>query len=349
MLRSHTNSTVNFSTTSLPLTSQLNVHARPFLPTHETNLNIVFLNVCSLRYKVDEIRDFIASRGIHILGLAETWLDDTVRDGELDIPHFTLYRLDRRCRSGGGVAFYCHNSLKIRRREDLETAFLELLWLELQSRGKYSLLGCAYRAPSKPVSCWQDFSDCITRAIEGAHHSIVIVGDFNIDVASSGNAASVRLESVLTELCPTNFIQDPIRVTASSATTLDLILPSVEPSSECEVVQIDISDHFAVRGTFPVLPNPSRQQPARTTLRRRLHRIDWPVFNLDLSTALASVTDLVDLDELTAAWQTATLSVLDCHAPLKFVRKSDRRPCPCLTDHLVQLVRNRNSSQTPIA
>ena len=39
----------------------------------------------------------------------------------------------------------------------------------------------------------------------------------------------------------------------------------------------------------------------------------------------------------------AILSVLDCHAPLKFVQKNDRRPCPWLTDHLVQLVRNRNS------
>ena len=132
-------------------------------------------------------------------------------------------------------------------------------------------------------------------------------------------------------------------MTASSATTLDLIRSSVEPSSQCEAVQIDISDHLVYRGTFPVLANPSRQQPARTTLRRRLHRIDWPVFNSDLSTALASVTDLVDLNELTTTWQTAILSVLDCQAPLKFVRKNDRRPCPWLTDHLVQLVQNRNS------
>ena len=40
-------------------------------------------------------------------------------------------------------------------------------------------------------------------------------------------------------------------MTASSATTLDLILSPVEPLSECEVVQIDISDHLAVRGKFP--------------------------------------------------------------------------------------------------
>ena len=98
--------------------------------------------------------------------------------------------------------------------------------------------------PSKPVSYWQEFSDCITRAIEGARHSIVVVGDFNADVASSGNAASrsVQLEHALAELGLKFFIRDPTRVTASSATTLDHILSSVEPSSVCEVLQIETEE-----------------------------------------------------------------------------------------------------------
>ena len=40
---------------------------------HLQSLTISFLNVCSIRYKLDEIRDFIASRGVSIFAVAETW------------------------------------------------------------------------------------------------------------------------------------------------------------------------------------------------------------------------------------------------------------------------------------
>ena len=39
---------------------------------HLQSLTISFLNVCSIRYKLDEIRDFIASRGVSIFAVAET-------------------------------------------------------------------------------------------------------------------------------------------------------------------------------------------------------------------------------------------------------------------------------------
>ena len=87
---------------------------------HLQSLTISFLNVCSIRYKLDEIRDFIASRGVNIFAVAETWLKPDIADDEVDIPHFNLFRKDRINHRGGGVALYCHEDLQIRRKSDLE-------------------------------------------------------------------------------------------------------------------------------------------------------------------------------------------------------------------------------------
>ena len=83
--------------------------------TKRRPLTISFLNVCSIRYKLDEIRDFIESRGISIFAVAETWLKPDIADGEVDIPHFNLFRKDRINHRGGGVALYCHEDLQIRK------------------------------------------------------------------------------------------------------------------------------------------------------------------------------------------------------------------------------------------
>ena len=114
---------------------------------HLQSLTISFLNVCSIRYKQDEIRDFIASWGVSIFAVAETWLKPNTADGEVDIPHFNLFRKDRINHRGGGVELYCHEGLQIRRRSDLEDRNIELLWADVQAGNQKIMLGCCYRPP----------------------------------------------------------------------------------------------------------------------------------------------------------------------------------------------------------
>ena len=56
---------------------------------------ISFLNVCSVVRKTREVKDLLSTRGIHVLGLAETWLKPSVSDGEVAIPNYTMHRKDR--------------------------------------------------------------------------------------------------------------------------------------------------------------------------------------------------------------------------------------------------------------
>ena len=55
-------------------------------------------NVCSLRRKGAEIEDFISTHGVHILGVAETWLSAHVTDGEVNIPQCVPQRSGKQAR-----------------------------------------------------------------------------------------------------------------------------------------------------------------------------------------------------------------------------------------------------------
>ena len=103
---------------------------------------IGFLNVCSLRGKVREVADFLSSLGVDVFGLAETWLKPSISEGELEVSHYNLFRKDRLHRHGGGVCVYCHESLSVRRRTDLESDALEIMWLDIGNSRTCIRIGC---------------------------------------------------------------------------------------------------------------------------------------------------------------------------------------------------------------
>ena len=66
-------------------------------------MNIVHINICSLRNKVHEINNLLTSDNIHILAISETHLDNSFDDTSVAIQGYNIYRRDRNA-YGGGVA-----------------------------------------------------------------------------------------------------------------------------------------------------------------------------------------------------------------------------------------------------
>ena len=67
------------------------------------DLRVAHLNICSLRYKIDELRLLQRICGFDILGISETHLDSSVPDNFLQIDGLQLIRRDRTKCKGGGV------------------------------------------------------------------------------------------------------------------------------------------------------------------------------------------------------------------------------------------------------
>ena len=65
------------------------------------DLRVAHLNICSLRYKIDELRLLQRICGFDILGISETHLDSSVPDNFLQIDGLQLIRRDRtKCKGG---------------------------------------------------------------------------------------------------------------------------------------------------------------------------------------------------------------------------------------------------------
>jgi len=136
------------------------------------------LNVQSLMSKVDELRALLsgAKRPV-VLGLSETWLDESVLDGEVSIPGYSQYRRDRTSK-GGGVLVYVPESCHSRRRIDLESDKTEAVWVEVHLKKSTILLCTLYRPPNADALVLESLSNMIERA-SAESKEIVLMGDMN--------------------------------------------------------------------------------------------------------------------------------------------------------------------------
>lgn len=72
------------------------------------DLKICHINAQSLRNErhFELFKEYFRCHHFDIITVSETWLNHLVSDNIVFLPSFSLYRHDRRVRSGGGVAIY---------------------------------------------------------------------------------------------------------------------------------------------------------------------------------------------------------------------------------------------------
>ena len=110
-------------------------------------LRVAHLNINSLRYKVDQVCQFLSDHRIDILGLTETHLCNDFNDNELHIPHFRIFRKDR-TEFGGGVALYAKEHLKVTRFCELDCNGIEQISVKVQLKEEVVLHHLLCLSPS---------------------------------------------------------------------------------------------------------------------------------------------------------------------------------------------------------
>ena len=161
--------------------------------TNQRGLKFLHQNIRSLRGKLAELNILISQcPNLHILAFTETWLNDSITDGEVSLPGYSIYRSDRDDGLGGGIAVYVKESLSVIRRSDLEKDFSgECLWLELLlPKAKGILFGTFYRPPSQSdfLDPFQEQLDCVS----AENKEMLITGDFNFDLLNISCPKSTR-------------------------------------------------------------------------------------------------------------------------------------------------------------
>ena len=307
----------------------------------ERKLKIVHLNVRSLICHLDELRCFVKSEAPDVLGLSETWLDNSISDKEISISGYHLLRRDRN-RSGGGVACYVIDQINTELSKScIASSGLEYLWISLTSRGLPSqiMFGCFYRPPSSPAKSVVDICSNLEDMMI-AHKYVIACGDFNIDISDLDKPNTKILTNFITAHNLIQPINEPTRFSSHSSSIIDLFLISPNiPISKSNTLNIAISDHLPI---YLELLWKSIKPPVKSIQRRSFKNVDSAKFNEDLTSLPWSVLDIFDdVDDKLAVFESLFKDVLDLHAPLKTVRIKNN-PAPWISRSIRDDMDTRN-------
>ena len=151
--------------------------------TPEQSLSCISTNCLSLFNKLSELRQLVFDREPSLIALTETWLVPDVKDSELDIPNFSLFRSDSPRGRCGGVALYLSNKLEgaVLADNGLNTPHLNTLWitLPLEKRDRL-LIGLIYRSPATSEAENNSLLSYLSELSLTHHFShLLLMGDFN--------------------------------------------------------------------------------------------------------------------------------------------------------------------------
>ena len=158
-----------------------------------------------------------------IIAVTETWLTTAVSDDDIGLDNYNVYRKYRQGR-GGGVCIYVNTLLPCRRRSDLETDNLEVVWIEVLLLPK----PVPGMSRGDAIAYIQDLQDMLIRASNAAAESIFLMGNFNDrctewDGRHTDSELKQDLVDTTTALGLHQLINQPTYHTRTSSNILDLI------------------------------------------------------------------------------------------------------------------------------
>ena len=197
--------------------------------TNDKPLRIVNINCQSISNKKGPWTHLIDGCWPDIIIATETWLNDTIKDSELESPGYTIYRKDRVKGTNGGVLIAINKSIKSSAIS--VTTNEEILWAKVSCRGQCDLLiGACYRhVISNQITILELFATTQTLTTEH-NYDIFLGGDFNFpgfdwdNMSLKPNTPYVQLHQDFLENLTNYELKQLINETTRGANTLDLMI-----------------------------------------------------------------------------------------------------------------------------
>ena len=223
------------------------------LKRNSKNLSVVHINTQSMVSTFDHLLIAIERYSFDIISMSETWLKNSLLLQHVTIPGYTHAFNSRDKIKGGGVGVYIKESIKLKRRTDIEERYpsLEHLWLELPGHNKNSkvLLGVLYRSESiLPYRDWLELFEClVTDLVSSWDGMLALTGDLNMDLLRPNAPDAVRFLELLDAVNLKQIVTKATRITRRSETLLDHIITNLPRQvTHTDVIRgLMIRDHDA--------------------------------------------------------------------------------------------------------
>ena len=119
---------------------------------------------------------------IKIIGLCETWLDDSNKD-LYKINGYNSVHVNRNNNRGGGVSLFIRSNISYTLRSDLSAKFVqaESVVIEIELNNKHVIIGEIYRPPHTNIPSFIENLNDILSAVDIDNLECYLMGDMNID------------------------------------------------------------------------------------------------------------------------------------------------------------------------
>ena len=159
----------------------LNHMQSKYVPHHVNNkAKIAHLNTRSLYPKIDEIRCILDKNNFDIFCVSETWLHKYIKNDEIRIPGYNVFRKDRTTGVGGGVCIYVKETMHVNMRADLMFENIEAIWVEIRQGDTKYLVSCIYRPPSATTEYYERIVDMF-ECVRMPELPVISLGDLNFN------------------------------------------------------------------------------------------------------------------------------------------------------------------------
>ena len=219
-------------------------------PCVENSLDIVHINIRSIRNKIDSLLYLV--QDFDILCFTETHLDTNISNDNLCIEGYnSCFRKDRNS-YGGGVMIYIANAIRACRRYDLEPNNTEILWIEIPQSTNSLLICCVYRPPNSSGTFWEKLTWSIEKAND-ISSNIIVLGDINVIFFNLSNTHEIH--TIMNAYNLPNTIHAPTRIIHNTCSLIDQIFVSKNIQTyDSGTISHTLSDHKA---TFIYIHNNS--------------------------------------------------------------------------------------------
>ena len=193
--------------------------------SHKRGYKICHQNINGILRRIDHIRLLLQDKSLHLLGISETHINNSVNSSELFVDGYQVERNDRSKGHYGEVICFIREDIRYLRRFDLDSQLQESIWLQiLVPKSKSFLLCIIYRPPSGSLYVDNNFSakfkDVISLATS-ENKKTIVSGDLNCDFLKKSDCDNIKETLRINGF--KQVINEPTRVTRASRTLIDII------------------------------------------------------------------------------------------------------------------------------
>ena len=323
--------------------------------TNVEGIKCFYTNADSLRNKMSELRTIVSNNKPQLIAITEVKAKNfrfDVKDVELQIPGYEIYKSDMSSNSDRGCILYIHKSLNPCYVQHKGT-YKDAVWCEVGLINNDKLLvGCLYRSPNIQENDNLTFNKMINTTLEERTYShLLMVGDFNLpDINwNTWTAPSDNIEdknNIFLEILRDHYLYQhtdkPTRGRGTQKSNIiDLVLTNEEDMiSDMEFWSpLGLSDHCMLVFKYNCYSLRSNSSQARYSYNRgdyeRMRenlRINW-------------TEKLESLKTVEGKWsfiKNAILNEIELHIPLRNQNNKAKKNPGVLNDKILRSIRKKH-------